>query len=37
MGFPKTLQEFQAAFPDEEACWEALRGARWPGAVQRAP
>jgi len=30
MGFPKTLQEFQAAFPDEEACWEALRTARWP-------
>ncbi len=30
MGFPKTLQGFQAAFPDEEACWEALRRARWP-------
>ncbi len=30
MGFPKTLQEFQAAFPDEQACWEALRRARWP-------
>ena len=30
MGFPTTLQEFQAAFPDEQACWEALRRARWP-------
>lgn len=30
MRFPKTLQEFQAAFPDEEACWQALRRARWP-------
>ena len=30
MGFPTTLQEFQAAFPDEQACWEALRGTRWP-------
>ncbi len=30
MGFPKTLQEFQAAFPDEQACWQALREARWP-------
>jgi hypothetical protein len=30
MGFPKTLQEFQARFPKEEACWEALRRARWP-------
>ena len=30
MGFPKTLQEFQARFPNEEACWEALRQARWP-------
>ena len=30
MEFPRTLQEFQAAFPDEEACWRALRGARWP-------
>jgi transposase-like protein len=30
MGFPKTLQEFQAAFLDEEACWKALREARWP-------
>jgi transposase-like protein len=30
MGFPKTLREFQAIFPDEEACWRALRRARWP-------
>ncbi len=30
MEFPKTLQEFQAAFPDGEACWEAVRRARWP-------
>jgi transposase-like protein len=30
MEFPKTLQEFQTAFPDEEACWEAVRRARWP-------
>ena len=30
MGFPTTLQEFQAAFPDEQACWETLRRARWP-------
>lgn len=30
MGFPKTLQGFQAAFPDEEACWQTLRRARWP-------
>ena len=22
MGFPKTLQEFQATFPDEESCGE---------------
>jgi len=30
MGFPTTLQEFQTIFPDEQACWEALRRARWP-------
>jgi hypothetical protein len=30
MGFPTTLQEFQAAFPDEQACWTTLRQARWP-------
>ncbi len=33
MAFPKTLQEFQAAFPDEEACWDRLRRARWPGGL----
>ncbi len=31
MGYPKTLQEFQTAFPDDEACWKTLREARWPG------
>lgn len=30
MGFPTTLHEFQATFPDEQACWDALRRARWP-------
>ena len=30
MDFPKTLIEFQACFPDEESCWEALREIRWP-------
>jgi len=30
MGFPKTLQEFQALFPDEQSCWETLRRTRWP-------
>ena len=30
MGFPTTLQEVQATFPDEEACWRTLRQARWP-------
>jgi len=30
MAFPKTLQEFQAAFPDEDTCWDRLRRARWP-------
>lgn len=30
MAFPKTLLEFQARFPDEEACWQALRAKRWP-------
>ena len=30
MGFPKTLQEFQDRFPDEAACWRALRRVRWP-------
>ncbi len=31
MEYPKTLQEFQAAFPDEAACWDRLRRVRWPG------
>lgn len=30
MKFPSTVLEFQAAYPDEAACWEALRRARWP-------
>jgi len=30
MAFPTTLQEFQATFPDEQACWRTLRQARWP-------
>jgi hypothetical protein len=30
MGFPTTLREFQVTFPDEKACWKALRKARWP-------
>ena len=30
MEFPKTVLEFQARFPDEESCWEALRRLRWP-------
>lgn len=30
MGFPKTLQEFHASFPDEQACRETLRRTRWP-------
>lgn len=30
MAFPKTLLEFQTAFPDEESCWQALRRQRWP-------
>lgn len=29
MAFPRTLQEFQAQFPNDEACWERLRQARW--------
>ena len=35
MGFPKTLQEFQATFPEEESCWEALRNVRWPQGFVR--
>lgn len=34
MEFPKTLQEFQARFPDDGACWEALRRARWTGGFR---
>ncbi len=30
MKFPETLLEFQEQFPDEEACWKALRRLRWP-------
>ena len=30
MEFPKTLQEFQAAFPDEDSCWTTLRNVQWP-------
>jgi len=30
MKFPRTLLEFGEVFPDEAACWQALRKARWP-------
>jgi transposase-like protein len=30
MRFPRTLLEFNEVFPDEAACWRALRRARWP-------
>ena len=30
MKFPETLIEFQEQFPDEAACWKALRRLRWP-------
>jgi len=30
MKFPSTVLEFQALYPDEEACWKALRRTRWP-------
>jgi len=30
MEFPKTVLEFENQFPDEDACWEALREVRWP-------
>lgn len=30
MKTPKTLLDFQAMFPDEEACWKHLRRIRWP-------
>ena len=29
MKAPKTLLEFHATFPDEQACWEHLRKMRW--------
>ena len=29
MRFPATLQEVQNQFPDDDSCWQALRGARW--------
>jgi hypothetical protein len=31
MEFPKTVLEFQDQYPDEDACWNALRQVRWPG------
>jgi hypothetical protein len=30
MKLPETLIEFQEQFPDEAACWKALRRVRWP-------
>ena len=30
MRFPKTLLEFQARFPDEASCGQALWRVRWP-------
>ena len=30
MKTPTTLLDFQAMFPDEEACWKHLRRMRWP-------
>ncbi len=30
MEFPKTLLEFESRFPNERACWAALRRMRWP-------
>jgi transposase-like protein len=30
MEFPKTILEFEDRFPDEDACWKALREVRWP-------
>ena len=29
-GFPRSVVEFQARFPDERACWEYLVQCRWP-------
>ena len=34
MKFPETLLEFQEQFPDEAACWKALRRLRWPHGFQ---
>jgi len=31
MKVPTTLGEFQSLYPDDEACWEALRQERWQG------
>ena len=28
--FPQNVVEFESRFPDESACWEFLREARWP-------
>jgi hypothetical protein len=28
--FPRTIVEFQARFPDEDACWAYLMECRWP-------
>ncbi len=30
MEFPASLLEFEDRFPDEDACWNALRRLRWP-------
>jgi transposase-like protein len=30
MQTPRTLHDFYAQFPDEDACWRALRQMRWP-------
>jgi len=30
MQVPRTLDEFYREFPDEEACWRAVRQMRWP-------
>lgn len=32
--FPRTMAEFDAAFPDEEACLNYLIGMRWPSGVR---
>ena len=28
--FPQNVVEFESRFPDESACWELLREAKWP-------